>query len=240
MPRSLMYTIITWVESITGGMVIMNSINLRGSRTRILVVALVGVALLASMLFINPGTTHAEGWEKIFKFKDGKDTYVGGLSYKGTFVKGEKVRGVLGVKSADSKVTVPGTVKGLKVKVVELSNVYYGWDGVNLKTKASNIKSVNLKKVTGMTYLWLTGSKVTKLDLSKNKKLKNLYLYQNKKLKSLDLSKNTNLISVHITGAKSLKSIDFSHNKKLKDITLDKGTKVKGLSADKYKKINWE
>jgi hypothetical protein len=217
----------------------MNSVHLRNGRTRIFVAALVGVALLASMFFMSTGTAHAEGWEKIFKYKDGKDTYVGALSYKGTFVKGKKVRGILGVKSADSKVTIPGTVKGLKVKVVELDNWYYNWDGVDLKTKASNLKSVNLKKVTEMTHFYLSGSKVTKLDLSKNKKLKDLSLNKNKQLKSLNLSKNTNLTSVYITGAKKLKSINFSHNKKLKSISLDKGIKVTGLSSSKYKKINW-
>jgi hypothetical protein len=221
-------------------MVIMNAINLRNGRTRIFVVALVGVALLASMLFINVGTAYADGWEKVFKFKSGKDTYVGALSYKGTFEKGKKVRGILGVKSADSKITVPGKVKGLKVKVVRLYKMNFNWDNVNLKTKTSNLKSINLKNVTEMTHFYVSGSKITKLDISKNKKLTSLSLYNNKQLTSVNLSKNTKLTRVSILGAKKLKSIDFSHNKKLKDIILDKGIKVTGLSNSKYKKINWD
>jgi hypothetical protein len=217
----------------------MTSIGLRNGKTRVLFVALLSVALLAGALFISSGAAHAEGWEKIFTFKDGKDTYVGALSYKGTFEKGKRIRGVIGVKSADSKVTVPGTVKGLKVKVVELYGGKYNWGGVNLKTKTSNLTSVDLKNVTELIDIYLEGSKVTKLDLSKNKKLTAITLRGNKKLKSLDLSKNTKLTYVHITGAKNLKSIDFSKNKKLKSITLDKGMKVTGLSSAKYKKINW-
>jgi hypothetical protein len=238
-----------------------NSIKLRNGKSRILIVALLGVALIAGMILANPGAAYADGWEKIFKFKSGKDTYVGALSYKGTYEKEKKVRGILGVKSADSKITIPSKVKGLEVKVVQLYNSNFSYDGVKMKTKTSNLKSINLKNVTELIYLSLTDSKVTKLDLSKNKKLKNISLYNNKQLKSLDLSKNTQLKSISlsdsklkslnlskntkltfisITGAKNLKSIDFSHNKKLKEIYLDKGMKVTGLSDSKYKKINWE
>jgi Leucine-rich repeat (LRR) protein len=218
----------------------MNAISLRNSKTRVLIAALLGVALLASVLFIGAGASYADGWEKIFKFKDGRNTYVGALSYKGTYEKGKRVRGILGVKSADSKITLPGKVQGLSVKVVSLyGDTHYNWDGVNLKTKTSNLKSINLKNVTELISFSLGDSKVTKLDFSKNKKLKSISLDDNKKLKSLDLSKNTKLDSISITGAKNLKSINLSKNKKLRYITLDKGIKVKGLSDSKYKKINW-
>lgn len=217
----------------------MNSIILRNGKSRTLIVALLGVALIAGMLFINSGTAYADGWEKIFKFKAGNDTYVGALSYKGTYEKGKKVRGVIGVNSADGEIAIPGKIKGLKVKFVYLFNVNFNGDGVDLKTKTNNLKSINLKNATDLINFDVSDSKVTKLDLSKNKKLKVISLSDNKQLKSLDFSGNTNLISVYIQGSKNLKSIDFSKNKKLKDITLDRGIKVTGLSADKYKNINW-
>jgi hypothetical protein len=216
------------------------NITVRNNKTRILIAALLGVALLASAFFIGAGASYADDWEKIFEFKDGKNTYVGALSYKGTYEKGEKSRGILGVKSVDSKITIPGKVEGLKVKIVSLyDGTRYDWDGVDLKTKTSNFKSINLKKVTELISFSLGDSKVTKLDFSKNKKLKSITLNDNKKLKSLDLSKNTKLDSISITGANDLKSIDLSHNKKLRYITLEKGIKVKGLSDSKYKKITW-
>jgi hypothetical protein len=212
----------------------MNSLNIRDGKTRIIIVSLLGVALFASMLFISSGTAYAENWTKVFKFKYDKDTYVGALSFnRETFE-------IIGVNSSNYEITIPSKARGLKVKVVRLSgdsniDVYR----IRLKSKTSNIRSINLKNASELIKFELSKSKVTKLDLSQNKRLKDISLEDNKQLESLDLSKNTNLTTVNITGSKKLKSIDFSKNKKLRDITLNKGTEVTGLSADKYDKIHW-
>jgi hypothetical protein len=205
--------------------------------TRRFIVALLSAALVAGMLFVNTTTAHAEGWEKIYKMKSGHNVFVYALSYKGTFIKGKRIRGIFGVKTPDSSVKIPGKVKGMKVMYVELSDTHFDYDSVNVKTSTKNIKSINLKDVTELRWFYLYGPKVTKLDFSKNKKLKYVYIGGVKSLKSMNLTKSTKLTTLSIADAKSLKSITLSKNTKLTMLSISGAKSLKSINLSKNTKL---
>jgi hypothetical protein len=207
-------------------------------------VALLTIVLTASMSLAGTNFAYADwGWEKIGKATIGKDKYVYGLSYEGTFVKGKKVRGVITVKSSDSKVSIPKKIKGLPVYYVDLSTFTFGgkaWSKPwTVKGTTKNIKSINLKKATGLGNFNLQGSKVKSLNFSKNKKLSLIDIYNAKKLKTTKLSKNTKLKSIRFRGCKSLKPINLSKNTKLTSLTITGSDSLTAINVSKNTKLTF-
>lgn len=66
-----------------------------------------------------------------------------------------------------------------------------------------------------LDYLWLTGSQITSLDLTKMPKLRQLNIYDNVLLEALDLSHNPELTYLDISFAEKIQNLDLSATPKL-------------------------
>ncbi len=69
-----------------------------------------------------------------------------------------------------------------------------------------------------LDYLWLAGSQITSLDLSKMPKLRQLNIYDNVLLESLDLSHNPELTYLDISFAEKIQKLDLSATSKLRTL----------------------
>lgn len=158
------------------------------------------------------------------------------------------------VVQAETTLKIPKNAKKKEAKAAKkLKKFYvisYKWkNGKLVKLHlAGGPKKINLSAFTSLTDLKLGGqivkgsgyfsSNITNLDLSKNKKLKNLFIGEDDydkdcHLKKINISKCKNLRTLKISGTKKLKKIDLSKNSKLKTIELLDTDNLSNLSLPK-------
>lgn len=94
------------------------------------------------------------------------------------------------------------------------------------------ITKLDVSKNTALTQLYCEGNQLTNLDLSKNTKLNNLNCSSNK-LTSLDISNNTDLYYIDVS-RNALTELNISNNKKLDQISC-KSNKLKNLDVTNNK-----
>ena len=114
-----------------------------------------------------------------------------------------------------SDVVIPSKVGDKKIKMIYLADPYF-----------SRIDSLDVSNVKELEWLTLklygmnTGTKLKKLDFTKNKKLKYLDISRTTSLKKIAF--NSNCKSIFIDGS-SIKSVDLQSLKKLEDFSYYNG-----------------
>lgn len=94
------------------------------------------------------------------------------------------------------------------------------------------ITKLDVSKNTALTQLYCDGNQLTSLDVSKNTKLVNLYCASNK-LTSVDISNNTELSSIDVS-RNYLTEFNISNNKKLYQVSC-RSNKIKSLDVTNSK-----
>ena len=134
----------------------------------------------------------------------------------------------------------------MKLQSVELKKIQFGKKNKALKelwitnyanTYCKNLKTLDLRKLTGLKKLGLEWMKILKkLDLSKNKNLRSIFIERCDKITKLAPKKNKKLAEVDIWNCKKLKTLDLSANHKLGWLRLD-GMKIKTIRLSKKNKL---
>ena len=106
-------------------------------------------------------------------------------------------------------------------------------ESLSISPESSNFSKLDVTKNTKLKKLYVNGAKLTKLYLSKNKHLTYLDCSGNK-IKKLNLKNNKKLIYLDCSGNRYTK-INLSHNKKLKYLTCT-GIKLKSINLTKNTK----
>lgn len=144
----------------------------------------------------------------------------------------KKLAGVYVYNTAVSKLDL-SKLRALKELNISETSVDLSQVGIKNKNRITDLrvsnakknKNLNLRGYTGLTYLEADGLGLKTIDLSANKKLQTLSLYDNK-LTKLNLSKQTALENIYVGNNKSLKTLDLSHAKKISYIWATPGVKI--------------
>ena len=97
------------------------------------------------------------------------------------------------------------------------------------------IMSIDFSAVPKLEELYVSGTKIIDLDLSKLKNLRVLYCGYSDYLRELDVSRNTNLVELGIAGT-VFESIDISKNTKLESLSVS-GSALEELDISKNTKL---
>lgn len=104
-----------------------------------------------------------------------------------------------------------------------------------IRVSGSKVKDITLPNQAKLESVDISGSGVSKIDISKCKKLTSMQCYYGK-LKTLNISANKNLKDIGVSGNKITK-LDTSKNKKLECVVLNEN-KIKSIDVKKNKKLS--
>lgn len=123
-------------------------------------------------------------------------------------------------RGSKSSISIPKKINGYYVVSVDLDEEY--------------LKSINIKKATGLKHLDVSENRLTSINVTKNKKLKKLDVSENR-LKSLNVKNNKKLIDLDVSENR-LTSINIKKNTKLKELDLSKN-KLKSINLTYNKNL---